>query len=154
MAVFRKLVAKLMSLQHQLDPTYHTDQVLRDRLMTDVYLPKIQSTLRYRIPRPTHQAVNRIANQLCDKEYSAGSTSPCILEETSNTTQDEELYSLSKTYGGDAKRITKRPWIKKDKYRGTLNTRGFKLLIPNWMKGIKGCFVCGKDHMANYRQPK
>ena len=32
--VFRKFVAKLMSLQNQLDTTYHTDQFLRDRLLT------------------------------------------------------------------------------------------------------------------------
>lgn len=62
-----------MSLQKQLDTPYHKDRFLRDRLLTAVDIPNILTTLRDRMPRTSQQAVNRIANQLCDKPKSAGS---------------------------------------------------------------------------------
>lgn len=43
--VFRKFVAKLMTLQNQLDTIYHTDQYLHDRLMTAINIPSIQSAI-------------------------------------------------------------------------------------------------------------
>lgn len=65
--LFRKFVAKLMTLQNKLDDTYHTDQFLRDRLMTAIYIPYIQSKVQDRMPRISQQAVNRIANQFSHK---------------------------------------------------------------------------------------
>ena len=49
--IFRKFTASLMSLQNQLDDSYHDDQFLRDRLLTAVDIPSIQSSLRDRLPR-------------------------------------------------------------------------------------------------------
>lgn len=42
-AVFRTFVAELMSMQNQLDKSYHQDQFLRDRLLTAVDIPSIQN---------------------------------------------------------------------------------------------------------------
>lgn len=137
-AVFRTFVAKLTSLQKQLDTPYHTDNFLRDRLLTAVDLPAIQSTLRDRMPQTSQMAVNRVANQLSDKPGSAGSN-PSV------------NYSLGKSYHGDAKRQHRKPWMRGRNNNGTW--KGGHRLSPRWMRGIKGCFVCGKDHNANTKHP-
>ena len=142
--VFRQFVSKLMSLQHQLDPTYHSDNFLRDRLLTAVDIPAIQATLRDRMPRTSQQAVNRVANQLCDQSRSAGSNSACFIDEKSSAN-----YTLGRSYGGDAKRETKKPWHNNKNPGG-----GKRRLCPAWMRGVKGCFVCGEDHNANTRHSK
>lgn len=56
---FRKSVSNLMSLQYQLDITYRTDQFLRDRLLTSVNIPAIQSTLQDRLSGTSQQDINR-----------------------------------------------------------------------------------------------
>lgn len=188
--VFRNFVAKLMSLQNQLDITYHTDQFLRDRLLTSVNIPAIQSSLRDRLPRTSQQAINRIANQLSAKSRSAGTNAVCIVDD-----EDEVMYSLGKQYGGDARSINRKPWFGKNKrdnnsnhsnsnthnsmnknnntnynnngynsnngynnnnringrYKNNNTNNNYRRLSPSWMKGVKGCFVCGGDHMANTR---
>lgn len=40
-AVVRVFEAKLISLQNQLDPSYHTDHFLRDRIFTAVYITQL-----------------------------------------------------------------------------------------------------------------
>ena len=64
----------------------------------------------------------------------------------------EANYSLGKTYGGGARRQIKTPW----RNRPTNNNRpkypqNGRRLCPDWMKGEKGCFVCGQGHRANTR---
>lgn len=39
--LFRRFVSKLMTLQNQLDSTYHTDQFLRHRVMTAIFISQI-----------------------------------------------------------------------------------------------------------------
>lgn len=56
--IFRMFVAKLMSLQKQLDIQYHTDAFLRDRLLTAVVIPAIQWALRDRLAREIYQTGN------------------------------------------------------------------------------------------------
>ena len=151
--VFRKFTAALMSLQNQLDVTYHEDKFLRDRLLTAVDIPSIQSSLRDRLPRTSQQAINRVAIQLSDRKRSAGGSSACI---TQDDDDDKALYSLGKSYGGEARRDVKKPWNSrnnkgsnnygKDKSNGNRGSNSSwdnnrKRLNSNWMRGIKGCFV-------------
>lgn len=64
--VFHKFVSDLISLQKQLDVSYHDDRFLRDRLLAAVDLPSVQATLRDRITRNSQQAINSIAIQLSE----------------------------------------------------------------------------------------
>lgn len=73
--VFRKSVPKLCSLQNQLDTTYQTEILLWDRLLTAVDIQSIQATTRDHTPDTSQQAVNRVANQLCNKKNPTGSNS-------------------------------------------------------------------------------
>ena len=159
--VFRNFTASLMSLQNQLDDTYHDDKFLRDRLLTAVDIPSIQSSLRDRLPRTSQQAINRVAIQLSDRKRSAGSNAACTVED------NETFYSLGKTYGGEAIKDTKKPWSNRS-HTKTPNHRDNKYnnrpgnkpgwrgrrLSSEWMRGVKGCFVCGQDHMANNRHSR
>lgn len=72
------------------------------------------------------------------------------------------MYSLGRTFGGGAKRKTKRPFKggrPGAKYSGQGQSNsdrryGNGQLRSSWMKGVKGCFVCGKDHLANSRHSR
>lgn len=156
--IFRKFVAKLTSLQNQLDPTYQTDQFLRDRLLTAVDIPSIQSTLRDRLPRTSQQTINRVANQLSDKKKTAGSNSVCMTSAYTNVPykthdpyENHVHYSLGKTYGGDARNATKKPWSNRP---SRPNNSDGRRINSGWMRGVKGCFVCGGNHRANTRHKR
>lgn len=75
--VFRKFFAKLMSLQKQLAPPYHTDSFLGDRLITAIGIPDIQTTLRDRMLRTSNQAFSRISNPFFARQRSAVCISAC-----------------------------------------------------------------------------
>lgn len=90
-AVFRSFVAKLRSLKQQLYPEYQTDSILKDRRLTEVDIPSIQTTMRDRMPRSEQQAASRIANQLSEKPNSAGSSSACIIEGNEDKADPELL---------------------------------------------------------------
>lgn len=77
-SVFLSFVAKIMTLQKKLYAPYHTDGVLRDRLLTAVDLPAFHRTIRDRIPRSSQQAVHRVANKLNDHPRSAESASAWV----------------------------------------------------------------------------
>lgn len=70
--VFMKFVATLMSLQEQLDPHYHTHNVLRNRFLTAIGIPAVQKTFQDRIPSYIHQAVHRIGDHISGKASLAG----------------------------------------------------------------------------------
>lgn len=59
-STLRTFVSKLISLQKQLDRPYNFDSFLEYRLLTAVDMPAIQLTLRDRLERTDHHAVNRI----------------------------------------------------------------------------------------------
>lgn len=80
-----------MSLQNQLDPSYHTDQFLRDILLTAVDIPHIQASLRDRLPRASQQAIIRMAIKLSESNKSAESSMVYEAKE-----DDEANYSLEK----------------------------------------------------------
>lgn len=104
--VFRKFVAKLMTLQNQLDSTIHTVQLLRNSLVTSLDIPPIQVPLRDRLPLPSKQAVNSIANQISDKPRTVGTNSVCIMDGFS----DEANSALGEPFRGKARRPTRVPW--------------------------------------------
>lgn len=123
--MFRTFVAKIMSLQKQLYPQYHTNTFLHDRLLTAVDIPAIHTKLMVRLPRTSSQAVNRISNQLSDKKSSAGSSAACLMEEEEDDEETSMYNSLGKTYGGDARRKIKKPWSSGQRrpVRGGFNQR-------------------------------
>lgn len=159
--VFRKFVARLVSLQKQLNSNYQGDEFLRDRILQATDIPSIQTTLRDRIPETSQQAVNRIENQLSDKPRSAGSSMALLIDDNGEHI-DEAMYSLGKTYGGEARRPVRHPWRGQRGNRGRTSQyrragdRGphQRRLSPHWMQGIKGCFVCGEPHRANSKHPR
>lgn len=78
--MFRRFLAKLMTLQNRLGSTYHTDQLIKDRQMKAIDIPQIKSTLCDHMPRTSQQAVNWIANQLSDKTRTEGTSAACLYE--------------------------------------------------------------------------
>lgn len=111
-------------------------------------IPTIQNTLKDRLPRTSHQLINRVATQLSERKESAGSTITCLSNSDNNINTDSVNYSLGKQYGGDAKPQMKKPWKTNQS-----TTRTYRRLCPQWMRGVKGCFVCGENHRANTRHP-
>lgn len=61
--VIRTFVAKLTSLQKQMDKSYSDDKFLRKRLVTDVYIPYIQIAIRDSILWTSQQLVSRITDR-------------------------------------------------------------------------------------------
>lgn len=96
-----------MYLQQELDKSYHSDTLLRDRLLTAVDIPVIQSGLRNRVPRSIQQAKNLVAIQLREHKRSVGSASDYVTNEGEH---DEARYSLDRSYSVDAPRSMKRPY--------------------------------------------
>lgn len=139
-SVFRNFEAQFRSLQKKLDKTYHTDIFLIDRLLTAVDIPSIQTTLKDTIPKTIQDTVNRFTNQLSDKSNTAGSNSSCFVK----FNKGEVLISLGKSYGGDERRDIYVYKKTRMKYRKPEGSR----LFPEWMKGVKGCFLCVADHRA------
>lgn len=110
-SVFQSLVTKMMSLHKQLYTQYHTDTLLSDRLVKAVDIPEIHTTLLDGLPRASHQAVNRIANQLSNNETPAGSRYACFLQEK-KTKMKKILWYITikkRRYGEDTWRTVMRP---------------------------------------------
>lgn len=154
--VFQKFTTTLLSLQQQLDKSYHSDTLLRDRLLTAVDMPAVKAGLRDRFPRTSKQAINRVAIQLSERKKSAGSASAYW---TARVRHCDARYSLDRIYGGDAKRPMRRPYktgggrrrtSEDNTKRGNGGGNGRRLNLE-WMRGVKWCFVCGKDHRASTR---
>lgn len=51
MKVYKSFVGKVMSIQKQLDSSYHGYRYLRDQLMTAIDIPVVQYPLKDRVPR-------------------------------------------------------------------------------------------------------
>ena len=132
--VFRSFSFKLTTLQKQLSTHYHHDDFLRAQYITSVDNHKIQQSLRERIPASSQEAANRITTFLSDEPGSAASFKERLSE-------SEAMYSLGMKYGGEAESINSRHGKKNYERR----------LSSKWIKGIKGCYVCGKNHRAATR---
>ncbi len=132
--VFRTFSFKLSTLQKQLAEHYQHDDFLRDQLVQSVDHTQIQKALRERLPSNSQEAANRITTFLSDEPNSAQSYS--------SSSADSANYGLGIKYGGQAEGINQR-YGRKYKGERKLSTR--------WLRGIKGCYVCRKDHLAHTR---
>lgn len=146
---FRKFLARLMRLHNQLDVTYHTDQFLRDRLVTAVNIPQMQSSLRDHLPRSNQKEINRTSSELSNEKRLGGKNSACLID----TDEDEEMYSLGRRYGGDERQNSKEPSMNRTS-GGRNNNNRPRRLNRDWMKGEKDCFLCGGDHRENTRHKR
>lgn len=77
-------------------------------MLTAIDIPAIRVTLRDRITTTSQQAVNRIENQLSDKPRSAGSPKDLIVED--DYYEGDAMYSLGKTFLGEAKCRVRQTW--------------------------------------------
>lgn len=132
-SVCRSFSLKLSKLQKQLHNHYHIDDFLRDQLIISVDKEKIQHSVRKRIPKSSQDAINRIATFLADAPRSAENFQSSIENDFS------ALNGLGTCFGGEARRR---------QYRNNFKQRK---ISSNWIKGVKGCFVCGKNHKARTR---
>lgn len=156
-----------MSLQHELHPDYHTDRRLRDRLLNAVDIPTIQDALRDRTPRISQQLINRVANRLSTQKRTAGMTAAHLAEDAhdwDDSDDDMALYSLGQKYGGDAKRHLKSYVPRRQncgQRQGSQSTRPHgnhgrpQLRLSSvWMRGVKGCLVCGQSQREKVRHTR
>lgn len=102
--VFKKFVAKLMSLPQQLVSSYHDDKFSRDVPMTEADIPSIQIISRDLTTHIAKQLTYLIVNQLSKMPKTIGSAyinheTPHILQQT-----DDAMYTLGQNYGGAAYR--------------------------------------------------
>lgn len=112
--------------------------------MTVVDIQSIQSSLRDRMPRTSQQATNRIASKLSDNPNTAGTgnTAHVKTPDSDSDPNPHMMYMPGKTYGNGEKREVETYGPKKTYKPGrNLNT--------SWLRGVKGCFICGRDHREN-----
>ena len=140
--VFRDLSNRLTQIQRQLDKSYRTDNFLRDQLLVAADLTSIKQSMRERVPKTAQEATQRIATFLSSEAGSAGSNAFFNCD----TAFNEALYSLGSKYGGEAKRNLK------GYQKG--NRKGAAKISSKWFAGVKGCYVCGKNHMARTRHSR
>lgn len=146
-AVYRDFIARLMSIQDQLDESYQGDKFLRDQLLASVDIPKVQGSLRDKIPRSSQQLINRVANHLSERPRSAGMTAANIASANLGyeRQQSSAMYTLGRQFGGEARKPVKQ-YGSRGYYRGQRRKK------PSWLVGVTGCFVCGREgHRANER---
>lgn len=146
--VFQSFATRAMEIQRQLGEEYQGDRYLRDRLQEAVDIPSIRDFLKDRPARTSQNLINRVANRLSDRPKTAGAVYANWTIGAIDSEDDDAYYGLGQRYGGDAKRQVK-SFVKKGTggYNRGENSRIRKR--PKWMRGVKGCFVCRRDHMAN-----
>lgn len=104
-AVFRSLVSKVTSPEHQFHVQYYSDGQLKDRLLSAIDIPVVREEIRDRAPRTSHQLINRVIHHLWTKKRTAG-TIVAHLAATDYDVDEEDIpegMSLSESCGGDAK---------------------------------------------------
>lgn len=97
-AMFRWLVARLVTLQKQVYEKYQGDGNLVYQLLTAVDIPEIKASLEDRMPWKKQTAAHRVSNRLSDKQGTAGATGVPICSEREGqddyTQEIEAMYSL------------------------------------------------------------
>ncbi len=136
--IFRQFSYKLSQIQQQLDTPYRHDNFLRDQLMISVDIPNIQQLLKERVPRTSQQAINRVATFLSSEPTSAGSYI------TKSNESRTAMYTLGQKFGGNNN-------YNNNKHKNWKTNRN--KVSSNWIRGVKGCFVCGQNHKARSRHP-
>lgn len=95
-----------MILQKLLGASYQGDSFIRDTLLTAINIPEIEASLRARMPRPSQQLANRVANRPSDKPRTAGALVAWSMldirqDKTSNKPESKEtneMYSIDRGY--------------------------------------------------------
>lgn len=103
--------------------------------------------MRERVPNTSQDARNRIATFLSSETRSAGAF--CVRHGRSNSREHGVNYTLWQKYSGDARKTVKgfsRPYKRFNVSRGKVSS--------SWLRGHKGCYVCGKDHLARTKHTK
>lgn len=136
--VFRAFFFKLSTLQKQLSANYQHDNLLRDQLVIACDIDRVQQSLCERVPKTAQEAMNRIATFL---SHEPRSSSTYV---TTSAGESTALYSLGRRYGGEARKSVGFP----GQYQRYRRPRRFS---SKWIKGVKGCYVCGQDHKAHTR---
>lgn len=138
-----------MALQRRLDVLYHGEKYFRDRLLNVTDILYIQQAHRDKMTRSSQKAVNIIGNRLSEKHGSTGSVSVLYTADFNSDQSDvgEYPYTHGQTFGGQARRSPK-PYRQKGKrtvnHHGNQNRPQGPRLRSSWLKGVTGCFVCGK----------
>lgn len=121
--VFRKFVAKLMSLPKQLHSDYEEDKSLTDRLMTVIDILSILVTVKDRMPRTALEQATRIANRSSEIAGIGGFSVAHYACCSESKDRDHALYHLGLSYGTGARRSV-RPFGNKGPGEIYRNVRG------------------------------
>ena len=132
--VFRNLSAHLAKVQRQLHADYKPDRFLKDQLVLSADIPSVSRALKEKPPTTSHEATQRIAALLSDEPASATFND-------SHADDPDINYMLGKKFAGDAEKNFRKTRKKKNEDTYTRQDRS------NLSK-VKGCWVCGKDHVA------
>lgn len=143
-----------MQLRMQLDIHYHADRIIRDQLLAPTDIPSVKVMLRNRIPRTFEQVMNRIANNMLEQNGTAETTSvnlSTICDIARPKGREESIYyTFGHNYKGGGRRHIRQPWKGRNRRPPTtLESR----LNTDWICGVKGCLVCGKDHFTPRTSP-
>ncbi len=130
-SVFPDLSATLARIQRQLHPDYRKDRFLKDQLVAAVDIPHVAKALKEKAPVTAHEATQRIASLLSNEPNCAG-------KHAGDT--DNAFYGLRQRYRGHAERNVGHGGSKGRFQRSSSKKRLAK---------IKGCWVCGANHMAH-----
>lgn len=70
MSAFRSFSGRLFNLEKQFEKGYHTNRFLRDKLLSVIDIPEIQSSVRDRTARKAHQFIKCVTNHLSKRQGS------------------------------------------------------------------------------------
>lgn len=151
--VLRKFLAQIILLQKKLDVSYQNDKFLPDRLITVVDIPSSYISLSNRVPRKAQKLSTRIASRLSNIPRTAGTYAALLVIISNTKTCDDTVYTLGHSYRETARHTVKPYGNKGSSFSSkTLPYHARrKTLIPSLMQAVRGCFVCGKDHLEVQR---
>lgn len=153
MEVFQIFAARAMAIQGQLNDGYKGDRYLRDRLQGAIDIPAIKEFLKDRPADTSQQLINRVATHLSGRPRTAGAINANWGMVMDQSEEGDVMYTLGQQYGGGAKRPIKSFVKRGRKTHGREGGRP-RRRQPDWMKGIRGYFVCKGDHRANDRHSR
>ena len=126
--VFKNMCRTLSTTQRQLHKSYYHDNFLRDQILVATDVEELDRSLREKIPKNSHEAIQRIANLMSNTPGSAGKR---------KGVDDRAFYGIGSKFGGDARRRKRFPTRKKPPHM-TKSQNDEKV----------GCIVCKRDHLA------
>lgn len=100
-SVYSEIVARIMSVQEHIDESTRGDKFLWDQLLASIEFPRVQSSLKDKIPRSSQKLINAIANYLSEKPRSArieieGMESGIPNQWGYRSTDEAAMYTLSR----------------------------------------------------------